>query len=87
MGVLGHEPDLGKARPSWRAARSRWRAAAPRTRRGPRASCFAGLEMVEPGLVPITRWRADGAPVDADGAVARATASRGRDGCAERGVT
>ncbi|MFC9976626.1 SAM-dependent methyltransferase [Spirillospora sp. NPDC127200] len=38
------------------------------------ATCFEGLEMVEPGLVPITRWRpADprSAPIDAYGAVAR----------------
>lgn len=38
------------------------------------ASCFEGLEMVGPGLVPITQWRPDdpGAePIDAYGAVAR----------------
>jgi hypothetical protein len=38
------------------------------------AECFAGLEPVEPGLVPITMWRPDSAPVpviDAYGAVAR----------------
>ncbi|WP_026313933.1 SAM-dependent methyltransferase [Actinomadura flavalba] len=38
------------------------------------ASCFAGLEPVEPGLVPITRWRppiADAPAIDAYGAVAR----------------
>jgi hypothetical protein len=38
------------------------------------ASCFAGLTMVEPGLVPITQWRpddADDAYIDAYGAVAR----------------
>ncbi|MFY1692142.1 SAM-dependent methyltransferase [Plantactinospora sp. WMMB782] len=38
------------------------------------ASCFAGLAMVEPGLVPITRWRPDDADaehVDAYGGVAR----------------
>jgi len=39
--------------------------------------CFDGLEMVEPGLVPITRWRPDTTevgtvePIDAYGAVAR----------------
>ncbi len=38
--------------------------------------CFEGLEMLEPGLVPISRWRPDPAgaevePVDAYGAVAR----------------
>lgn len=35
--------------------------------------CFAGLEMVDPGLVPITEWRPDGiaVPIDAFGAVAR----------------
>ncbi|TNY35506.1 SAM-dependent methyltransferase [Thermomonospora catenispora] len=38
------------------------------------ARCFAGLEMLEPGLVPITQWRPDGPdaePIDAYGAVAR----------------
>jgi hypothetical protein len=38
------------------------------------ATCFEGLEMVEPGLVPITLWRPDdpGAErIDAYGAVAR----------------
>ncbi|WP_119730230.1 SAM-dependent methyltransferase [Thermomonospora amylolytica] len=38
------------------------------------ARCFEGLEMVEPGLVPITRWRPDdpdAGPIDAYGAVAR----------------
>jgi hypothetical protein len=42
------------------------------------ASCFEGLEMVEPGLVPITNWRVDEdpevgkiVPIDAYGAVAR----------------
>jgi hypothetical protein len=38
------------------------------------ASCFDGLTMVEPGLVPITQWRpddADAEPIDAYGAVAR----------------
>ncbi|WP_084958695.1 SAM-dependent methyltransferase [Thermoactinospora rubra] len=37
-------------------------------------SCFDGLELVEPGLVPITRWRPDGEEgpwIDAHGAVAR----------------
>jgi S-adenosyl methyltransferase len=39
--------------------------------------CFEGLEMVDPGLVPITQWRPDttkfgkAKPVDAYGAVAR----------------
>ncbi len=39
--------------------------------------CFEGLEMVEPGLVPITQWRPDtteigqAEPIDAYGAVAR----------------
>ncbi|MGQ0777255.1 MAG: SAM-dependent methyltransferase [Pseudonocardiales bacterium] len=39
--------------------------------------CFEGLEMVDPGLVPITQWRRDTAevgkaqPIDAHGAVAR----------------
>ena len=39
--------------------------------------CFEGLEMVEPGLVPITQWRPDTTeigmvePIDAYGAVAR----------------
>jgi hypothetical protein len=39
--------------------------------------CFAGLEMVDPGFVQITRWRPDTAtvgmakPIDAYGAVAR----------------
>ncbi len=39
--------------------------------------CFEGLEMVDPGLVPITQWRPDTAdigkiePIDAYGAVAR----------------
>ncbi|MGH3752346.1 MAG: SAM-dependent methyltransferase [Pseudonocardiaceae bacterium] len=39
--------------------------------------CFEGLEMVNPGLVPITQWRPDTAdigkiePIDAYGAVAR----------------
>ncbi len=39
--------------------------------------CFEGLEMVDPGLVPITHWRQDTAdvgkvePIDAHGAVAR----------------
>ncbi len=39
--------------------------------------CFEGLEMVDPGLVPITQWRLDTAeigkaePIDAYGAVAR----------------
>jgi hypothetical protein len=39
--------------------------------------CFAGLEMVEPGMIPITGWRPDSAhigtiePIDAYGAVAR----------------
>jgi hypothetical protein len=41
------------------------------------AACFGGLEMLDPGLVPITRWRPDPArigetrPVDAFGGVAR----------------
>jgi hypothetical protein len=35
------------------------------------ASCFDGLEMVEPGLEQITRWRADGGQIEAYGAVAR----------------
>jgi hypothetical protein len=38
------------------------------------ASCFDGLTMVEPGLVPITQWRPDdpdAEPIDAYGAVAR----------------
>jgi S-adenosyl methyltransferase len=41
------------------------------------AQCFEGLEMVEPGLVPITQWRPDAVdiggaePIDAYGAVAR----------------
>jgi hypothetical protein len=38
------------------------------------ASCFAGLTMVEPGLVQITQWRPDDADpeyIDAYGAVAR----------------
>ncbi|MEU4675596.1 SAM-dependent methyltransferase [Micromonospora sp. NPDC023737] len=38
------------------------------------ASCFAGLTMVEPGLVPIPLWRPDAADavgIDAYGAVAR----------------
>jgi hypothetical protein len=40
------------------------------------AACFEGLEMVEPGLVSISRWRPDSAagevaPVDGYGAVAR----------------
>ncbi|AYY15515.1 SAM-dependent methyltransferase [Actinobacteria bacterium YIM 96077] len=38
------------------------------------AQCFEGLEMVEPGLVPITTWRAesdDVTHIDAYGAVAR----------------
>ncbi|MGX7672867.1 SAM-dependent methyltransferase [Plantactinospora sp. DSM 117369] len=37
-------------------------------------SCFEGLTMVEPGLVPITQWRPDDAEaehIDAYGAVAR----------------
>ena len=39
--------------------------------------CFAGLEMLDPGLVPITQWRPEAAevgkamPIDAYGAVAR----------------
>ncbi len=39
--------------------------------------CFEGMEMVDPGLVPITQWRRDTAevgkvePIDAHGAVAR----------------
>ena len=35
--------------------------------------CFEGLEMVHPGIVPITEWRPDGVvvPIDAFGAVAR----------------
>jgi len=35
--------------------------------------CFHGLELVEPGLVPITQWRPDGTvePIDAYGATAR----------------
>lgn len=41
------------------------------------AACFEGLEMVDPGMAPITEWRADPtelgkvAPIDAYGAVAR----------------
>jgi hypothetical protein len=35
------------------------------------ASCFEGFEIVEPGLVPITRWRSEGEFIDAYGAVAR----------------
>jgi hypothetical protein len=41
------------------------------------SQCFEGLEMVDPGLVPITQWRPDTAnvgkiePIDAYGAVAR----------------
>jgi hypothetical protein len=38
------------------------------------ASCFNGLKLVEPGLVPITRWRPgdpDAGHIDAYGAVAR----------------
>lgn len=39
--------------------------------------CFAGMEVVDPGLVPITQWRPDTAeggevePIDAHGALAR----------------
>jgi hypothetical protein len=39
--------------------------------------CFDGLELVEPGLVPITQWRPDGPmpgtpkPVDGYGAIGR----------------
>ncbi|MEV6350398.1 SAM-dependent methyltransferase [Actinoplanes sp. NPDC051851] len=34
-------------------------------------TCFLGLPLDEPGLVPITRWRADGGPfIDAYGAIA-----------------
>jgi hypothetical protein len=48
---------------------------APYVLRSPQelGECFAGLEMVEPGLVPITLWRPDGAAapvIDAYGAVA-----------------
>ncbi|KUL22370.1 SAM-dependent methyltransferase [Actinoplanes awajinensis] len=35
------------------------------------ASCFDGLPLIEPGLVPITRWRAEGDFIDAYGAVGR----------------
>jgi hypothetical protein len=37
------------------------------------AECFAGLEMVEPGMSPITQWRPEkpALPIDAYGAVAR----------------
>ena len=38
------------------------------------AGCFEGLTTIEPGLVPITRWRPDdpdAEPIDAYGAVAR----------------
>jgi hypothetical protein len=37
------------------------------------AQCFEGLDLVDPGLVPITRWRPDepAEPIDAYGAVAR----------------
>lgn len=41
------------------------------------AQCFKGLEMVDPGLVPITQWRPDALdvgrikPIDTYGAVAR----------------
>ncbi|WP_436533496.1 SAM-dependent methyltransferase [Actinoplanes sp. HUAS TT8] len=35
------------------------------------ASCFDGLSLITPGLVPITQWRADGEFIDAYGAVAR----------------
>jgi hypothetical protein len=38
------------------------------------AGCFEGLEMLDPGLVPITRWRPDDSSaehIDAYGAVAR----------------
>ncbi|NEA29885.1 SAM-dependent methyltransferase [Actinomadura bangladeshensis] len=48
---------------------------APYVLRSPKqlTRCFEGLEMVDPGLVPITQWRPDGivAPIDAFGAVAR----------------
>lgn len=35
------------------------------------ATCFDGLSVIEPGLVPITQWRAQGEFIDAYGAVAR----------------
>jgi hypothetical protein len=41
------------------------------------ARCFEGLELIEPGMVPITRWRPAAAkvgaakPIDAYGAVGR----------------
>jgi hypothetical protein len=38
------------------------------------ATCFEGLAMVEPGLVPITQWRTEdphAEPIDAYGAIAR----------------
>ncbi|MBB5084903.1 SAM-dependent methyltransferase [Nonomuraea endophytica] len=36
------------------------------------ASCFEGLEMVEPGLAPISQWHDEAGPfIDAHGAVAR----------------
>ena len=36
--------------------------------------CFDGLDLVEPGLVPITKWRPElgtGTPIDGYGAVGR----------------
>jgi hypothetical protein len=50
--------------------------AVPYYLRGPGqlAECFAGLELVEPGLVPIAQWRPGtdvDEPIDAYGAVAR----------------
>ncbi len=53
--------------------------AIPYNLRGPEqiGQCFEGMEVVDPGLVPITQWRPDTAevgkvePIDAYGAVAR----------------
>lgn len=66
----------------WRV-RVAWRRSASASRRCVLRSleqigqCFAGLEMLDPGLVPITQWRPEAAevgkamPIDAYGAVAR----------------
>jgi hypothetical protein len=63
-------------RPWSRAPRSSHRAAAPRTFCAARtsSSCFAGLTLVQPGMVQITRWRPDDRDpdtIEAYGAVGR----------------
>ncbi|RKN45881.1 SAM-dependent methyltransferase [Streptomyces hoynatensis] len=60
--LLAH--DLSDTQPEWRALQARHNSAAPLAYhlRSPEriAGFFAGLELLDPGVVPVTSWRPDG---------------------------